>query len=174
MPRLITPQNLWSEMLKFKNLIGLKHGFTIPFIIGAYNKLGFIKDVDLMSPVCIRYLINNILESTTTEHPIRIFDCPHVNNELILQYLSTGLNAEDAKYIMSWETNIDNKIYWHNKEIEVTDVDSLIQWIWNKPTTRGNIPYSVLISSKRFSCDMGSWDNFNEKEENFLNNLNTH
>ena len=161
-------------MLKYKHLLGLKHGYTIPFLVGAYYKYGFIQDNELSSHDCITYLINCILESTSPECPVKIFDCPNVDNELVLQYLATGLNDEEVQYLISWESNIHNKIYWHYRETEITDFDSLIQWIWNKPTTRGNIPYSELISSKRFSCDMGSWDNFNEKEESFLNNLNTH
>lgn len=174
MPNSITPQNLWSEMLKYKHLLGLKHGYTIPFLVGAYYKYGFIQDHELSSHDCITYLINCILESTSPECPVKIFDCPNVDNELVLQYLATDLNDEEVQYLISWESNIHNKIYWHYRETEITDFDSLIQWIWNKPTTRGNIPYSELISSKRFSCDMSSWDNFNEKEESFLNNLNTH
>ena len=161
-------------MLKYKHLLGLKHGYTIPFLVGAYYKYGFIQDNELSSHDCITYLINCILESTSPECPVKIFDCPNVDNELVLQYSATDLNDEEVQYLISWESNIHNKIYWHYRETEITDFDSLIQWIWNKPTTRGNIPYSELISSKRFSCDMGSWDNFNEKEESFLNNLNTH
>lgn len=174
MPNSISPQNLWSEMLKYKHLLGLRHGYTIPFLVGAYYKYGFIQETELSSYDCINYLINYIYESTTPENPIRIFDCPNVNHEVILQFLTTDLNAEEVKYLMSWESNIDNKIYWHYEETEVVDLDSLIQWMWNKSTTSRNISYSKLISSKRFSCDMGSWDNFNEKEESFLNNLNTH
>lgn len=174
MANLITPQNLWSEMLKFKHLLGVKHGYTIPFLVGAYYKYGFIKENELLSSICIERLINNILESISPERPVKIFNCENLEHELVLQYLATGLNEEEVKYLMSWESNIHNKIYWHYRETEITDFDSLIQWIWNKPTTRGNIPYSELISSKRFSCDIGSWDNFNEKEESFLNNLNTH
>lgn len=159
-------------MLRYKHILKLEHGYTIPFIVGAYYKYGFITEKDLLSPTCIEYILNNILESTTKENPIKIFDCPNLDNEPVLQYLSTGLTDYETQEQMSWKSNIDNKIYWHYRETEITDFNSLTQWIWNKPTTRGNIPYSKLISSKCFNCDMGSWDKFSEKQESFLDNLN--
>ena len=171
MANLITPQNLWSEMLKFKHLLGVKHGYTIPFLVGAYYKCGFIKENELLSTICIERLINNILKSTSPEYPVKIFNCENLEHELVLQYLATDLNEEYVKDQMSWETNIDKKVYWHRMETEVTDYDSLINWLWNKPTTIRNIPYGELISSKRFSCYYGCWNSFNEKEEKFINNL---
>lgn len=167
----ITPQNLWSEMLKYKHLLGLRHGYTIPFLVGAYYKYGFIQENELSSYNCIDYLINCILESTSPENPVKIFDCPNVNNELILQYLATDLNEEEVQYLTSWKTNIDKKVYWHRMEIDVVDYKSLIEWLWHKPTTRGEIPYGKLISSKRFSCNFGCWSSFNEKEDKFIKHI---
>ena len=171
MPNSITPQNLWSEMLKYKHLLGLKHGYTIPFLVGAYYKYGFIQDHELSSHDCITYLINCILESTSPECPVKIFDCPNVDNELVLQYLATDLNDEEVQYLISWETNIDKKVYWHRMESDIVDYKSLIEWLWHKPTKRGEIPYGELISSKRFSCNFGCWCSFNEEEEKFIKHV---
>ena len=85
MANLITPQNLWSEMLKFKHLLGVKHGYTIPFLVGAYYKYGFIKENELLSSICIERLINNILESISPERPVKIFNCENLEHELVLQ-----------------------------------------------------------------------------------------
>ena len=171
MANLITPQNLWSEMLKFKHLLGVKHGYTIPFLVGAYYKYGFIKENELLSSICIERLINNILESISPERPVKIFNCEYLEHELVLQYLATDLNEEEVQYLISWETNIDKKVYWHRMESDIVDYKSLIEWLWHKPTKRGEIPYGELISSKRFSCNFGCWRNFNEKEEKFIKHI---
>lgn len=171
MANLITPQNLWSEMLKHKKLLNIEHGFTIPFLVGAYHKLGFITDSELTSSDCIKYIINNILESASTDNPIKIFDCPNLSNELVLQYLKTDLTTKYALEQMNWESNINKKIYWHPMETEVTDIKTLIEWLWTKPSTRGGKPYGELISSKRFSSKWGHWDYYNEKEVNFIDNI---
>ena len=167
----ITPQNLWSEMLKFKHLLKLEHGYTIPFIVGAYYKYGFITERDLLSPYCIEYILNKILESSTDNNPVKIFDCPNLSNEPVLQYLATGLTAYEAQEQMSWKSNIDNKIYWHYNETSVTDMNTLVKWLWSKPTARGGKSYGELISSKYFSCHYGNWGYYNENEEMFINNL---
>ena len=157
-------------MLKFKHLLGLKHGFTIPFLVGAYHKWGFIKKENLLSSDCIRYLLENILVSASTENPIKIFDCSDLYGEPILQYLATDLSKEDTQEQQKIEPNIDKKIYWHHRESCVRDLDTLIEWLWKKTTVSGDI-YGDLISTGRFSCEIKRWSSFNEKEEKFINNL---
>lgn len=171
MPNSITPQNLWSEMLRFKHLLGLRHGFTIPFLVGAYYKWGFIKEADFLSSDCIKYLLDRVLESTNNENPIKIFDCPDLYNEPVLQYLATGLSDKDIQDIKGWKSNKDQKIYWH-KGSEIEDIDTLIEWLWEKPAACGGIHYRELISSGRFSCDIKCWSPFNAKEEKFIENIN--
>lgn len=170
MPNSITPHNLWSEMLRFKHLLGLRHGFTIPFLVGAYYKLGFIKKEKLSSSDCIKELLDYVLESANLENPIKIFDCPDLYNEPILQYLAIGLSDEDIKDQKSWKSNKEQKIYWH-KDREIENIDTLIEWLWEKPAACGDIHYSELISSERFSCYIKCWSPFNAKEEKFINNL---
>lgn len=34
----ITPQNLWFEMLKFKHILRLSNGLTIPSLVGEHIK----------------------------------------------------------------------------------------------------------------------------------------
>lgn len=171
MSNLITPQNLWSEMLKFKHLLNLDYGFTIPFIVGAYYEHGFLNDKDLLSPLCIKYLLNNILESTTDRNPVKIFGCSELSNEPVLQYLNTMLSESDTKDQMNWNSNIDNKIYWHHMETSITDLDSLINWLWTKPTARGGMTYRELISSKQFSCYKGGWNGYSNIENKFIRNI---
>jgi len=158
-------------MLRCKHLLKLEHGYTIPFIVGAYYKHEFITDKDLLSPNCIEYIFNNILESVTVENPVKIWDCPNLRNELVLQYLATGLSSDEAMEQMAQEPNINNKIYWHHKETSVTDMDTLVKWLWSKPAARGGKLYGELISSKCFSCHYGKWETYNEDEEMVIKNL---
>lgn len=168
----ITPQNLWSEMLKFKHLLGLKHGFTIPFIVGAYHKWGFITEEELSSSDCLRYLLNRILESISSDNPVKLIECDNMDNELVLQYLATDLSFEDVQDQKTSEPNIKDKLYWNRKETEVTNIDNLIEWLWTKPAVRGGKPYGELISLKCFSCNYGCWKHYNEMEEMFIKNIN--
>lgn len=158
-------------MLKYKHLIGLRHGFTIPFLVGAYYKLGFIKDETLLSSDCIRDIITYVLESATSENPVKILDCSDLYGEPVLQYLATGLSEEHTQDQRRWDSNIDKKFYWHPKESEVRDLDTLIEWLWEKTAASGDIQYSELISSGRFSCSIKHWSPFNEKEEKFIKHI---
>ena len=171
MTDLLTPQNLWSKMLSYKHLLKLEHGYTIPFIVGAYYTHGFITEKDLLSSTCIEYILNNIRESATEENPIKIFDCPDLSNEPVLQYLATGLTDYEVQEQISWKSNIDKKIYWHHKETSVTDMNTLVKWLWSKTAARGGKSYGELISSKCFSCHYGRWEFYNDNEEMFIKNL---
>ncbi len=168
----ITPLNLWEQMLEKKHLLNFDYGFTIPFMVGAYYKRGFLNDDDLHTSYCIRYLLENILESASPQKPVKIFDCPELDNELVLQYLSTMI--KDPIEVLGLEQihpNINQMIYWHKKELNVFDLDSLVSFLWNKKSTRGNDKYAQVIERQCFSCHIGVWRPFDPEEDKFIENL---
>lgn len=165
----ISPQNLWKRMLEEKHLLKFDYGFTIPFLIGAYYKRGFLKETDLQTSYCIRFVLENVLKTTVIENPVKIFDCPDLDNEPIFQYLSVKI--ESPQYISDLKKehpNIDHLIYWHKKESDIFDLDSLVSYLWNKSSARGGITYAQLIASQYFSCHKGIWGSFNKAEAKFI------
>ena len=167
----ITPQNLWVQMLEKKHLLKFDYGFTIPFIVGAYHKRGFLTDEDLQTSNCIRFVLETILKSASKENPVKIFDCPELENELILQYLSTNVkDLEEIQHLKTYHPNVNNLIYWHKKESDISNLDSLVSYLWNKPSTRGGVTYARLISNQYFSCHKGIWASFNVDEIKFIEN----
>ena len=173
----ITPQNLWERMLEKKHLLKLEHGrrleygFTIPFLIGAYYKRGFLKDEELQTSQCIRFVLENILKTATEENPVKIFDCSDLENEPVFQYLSTKINdLGTIQHLKSYHPNIESKIYWDKKEADIFDFESLVSFLWNKQSTRGGATYAQLISNQHFSCHRGIWTSFNDDEIKFITN----
>lgn len=165
----VTPQNLWKQMLEKKHVLKFDYGFTIPFIVGAYYSRGFLKETDLQTSYCIRFVLENVLKTATEENPVKIFDCPDLNNEPIFQYLSTKVeSSQHISDLKKEHPNIDHLIYWHKKESEISDFDSLVDYLWNKKSTRGGEKYAQLISEYRFSCHKGAWMTFNDDENNFI------
>ena len=57
---------------------------------------------------------------------------------------------------MARKSNINNKIHWYHKETSVTDMDTLVKWLWLKLATRGEKLYGELISLECFSCHYGN------------------
>ncbi len=167
----ITPFNLWKQMLEKKHLLKFDYGFTIPFLVGAYYKRGFLKETDLQTSYCIRFVLENVLKTVSEENPVKIFDCPNLNNEPIFQYLSTEVeDLEAIEHLKNYHPNINHLIYWHKKESDIFNLDSLVNYLWNKPSTRGSVTYARLISSRYFSCHNGIWESFNDDEIKFIEN----
>lgn len=165
----VTPQNLWKRMLEEKHSLKFDYGFTIPFIIGAYYRRGFLKKEELQSSQCIRTVLKTILKTASEENPVKIFDCSELENELILQYLSTKVeNLEEIQHLKNYHPNISHLIYWHKKETDIFDLNSLVSYLWSKESTRGGEKYAQLIVSHRFSCHKGAWTSFNKDEIDFI------
>ena len=159
-------------MLEKKHLLKFDYGFTIPFLIGAYSKRGFLKDEELQTSQCIRFVLENVLNTATEQNPVKIFDCPDLENEPVFQYLSTKVeDLEAIQHLKSYHPNIESKIYWNRKESNISDFESLVSFLWNKKSTRGGECYSRLINDMRFSCHYGCWNAFNDTETNFITNL---
>lgn len=169
----IIPENLWEQMLRKKHLLKFDYGFTIPFIIGAYHKQGFLTDEDLATSTCIRHVLMKVLETATEAEPIKIFDCPDLGNEPVLQYLSAGLTAKEAEEQKSNLTNVERKIYWNLYHTEITDMNSLIDYLWNRKSKLSGEMYSQIISEHRFSCHKGQWKPFDNDENRFIVNITT-
>lgn len=165
----ITPQNLWERMLEQKHALRFDYGFTIPFFVGAYYKRGFLKEDDLQTSQCIQFILEIILKTASEENPIKIFDCSELENELILQYLSNEMeDLKEIQHLKNYHPNINHRIYWHKKESDIFDFNSLVSYLWSKESTRGGEKYAQLIVSHRFSCHKGAWTTFNENEINFI------
>lgn len=158
-------------MLEKKHLLKFDYGFTIPFMVGAYYKRGFLTDENLQTSNCIRFVLETILKTVSEENPVKIFDCSELENELILQYLSTNVeNLEEIQHLKNYHPNINHLLYWHKKESGIFDLNSLVSYLWNKESTRGGEKYAQLIATQRFSCHNGVWTPFNEDEINFISN----
>ena len=170
---IITPQNLWAMMLKYKHLLGYQYGFTIPFLIGTYKKRGFLNDVDLTSSSCIKYVLEMVLRFSSTENPVKIFECDTLSNELVFQYLSTRVAPFYVQHLKDYHPNIMGKIYWNKKNAEITNnnLDSLVEFLWNKPAKRGDKTYGDLISNGEFSCEFGVWKDYSPHEKKFIDNI---
>lgn len=168
----ITPQNLWKRMLEEKHLLKFDYGFTIPFLIGAYYKRGFLKEEDLQTSACIRFLLEKVLESATSNNPIKLFECSELKNELVFQYLDANIkNYDDIQHLVTFHPNIEHIIYWHKKETSISDFNSLVNYLWTKKSTRNSDEYSQLIENHCFSCRGGVWCPFDKDENGFITNL---
>ena len=168
MDNLIKPPDLWRQMLQDKHLLKLDYGFTIPFLVGAYYTCGLLKNADLQTSYCIRFVLDSVLTSVSEENPIKIIDCPDVNQEFVFQYLTTGLTDDDIADVKNTFDNIDCKIYWHYNENIPRNLDSFIDFLWTKPSKRSGERYAEIIASHRFSCYKGVWQEFNQKELDFI------
>ena len=167
MNNIITPESLWKIMLAKKSILGYNYGFTIPFVVGAYYKRGFLSEEDLMSSKCIGFVFTKILETVEEDNPVKLFDCSNVHSP-ILQYVSTRITTEEAQYIIDTHPNLNKKIYWNSYFKNIHDFESLVNEFWNWGE---NEKYSQLIIEHRFSRQPGKWEQFNEDEEEFIKNL---
>ena len=160
----ITPLNLWEQMLKKKHLLNYLNGFTIPFVVGAYYKRGFLKDDDLQTSQCIRFILTNIHAAARQgEEPI-IFKCGS-REKLVLQYITDGERTKaDIETIKQFNHNIDRIIYL---DLDVFThpytLDTLTDKLWSY--------YHEPITKHAFSDEKGSWQLLNENELEFILNM---
>lgn len=153
----VTPELLWQQMLDNKNRLGLENGFTIPFLVGAYWKCGFISDEQLSGPECIHYLLTKILDSTVKD--LGLFICENTYEKLILQYLSDS----DSAIIKMTNPVIGrlslNKTYFDS----VNSLTMLVSTLWET--------YGEFIANHRFSYDDRTWRSFSDKESQFIEGI---
>lgn len=158
----ITPQNLWKQMLEKKHLLGFDHGFTIPFLIGAYYKRGFLKEEELQTSQCMRFVLTTIYE--TTQQAVAIFKCGS-QKKLVLQYVIDGKRRQQQiESIKKDNPNINHIIYldfdvFHH----AYTLDTLIDELWNR--------YKESIMNHNFSYQEEGWTAFNKNELNFIKNI---
>ncbi|HBV81884.1 hypothetical protein [uncultured Alistipes sp.] len=159
----ITPFNLWKQMLDKKHLLGFNNGFTIPFIVGAYYRRGFLKDGDLQTSQCIRFVFTNILETVQRKQPLVIFKCG-TKEKLVLQYVTDGERThEGIESIIKKHYNIDRVIYLDFDVFQHPyTLDTLIAELWNR--------YQEPITNHTFSYESRAWRTLNKREQNFIDN----
>lgn len=157
----VTPELLWQQMLENKNQLGLGNGFTIPFLVGAYWKCGFISDEQLSGPECIQYLLSKILDSTVKD--LALFICDNTYEKLILQYLS---DSDHAISIIKKKNPVIDRL--HLNQPYFNDVNSptmLVSTLWKT--------YGEVIANHRFSYDNDNrtWRSFSDKESQFIEGI---
>ena len=159
----ITPFNLWEQMLEKKHLLEFDYGFTIPFIVGAYYRRGFLKDSDLQTSQCIRVIFANILETAQQGQPLVIFKCGS-SKKLVLQYITDGKRIpKEIESIIKKHHNIDHVIYLDFDVFQHPyTLDTLIAELWNR--------YHEPITNHTFSYESRTWRTLNAKEQNFIDN----
>ncbi len=159
----ITPSNLWKQMLEKKHLLNFNNGFTIPFIVGAYYRRGFLKDNDLQTSQCIRFIFTNILETAQQGQLLVIFKC-EFREKLVLQYITDGgRTPNNIKSIKEQHYNIDHVIYLDFDVFQHPyTLDTLIAKLWNY--------YQKPITTHTFSYESRTWRTLNDKEQNFIDN----
>lgn len=159
----ITPFNLWEQMLEKKHLLEFDYGFTIPFIVGAYYRRGFLKNSDLQTSQCIRVIFANILETAQQGQPLVIFKCGS-SKKLVLQYITDGKRMpKEIESIIKKHHNIDHVIYLDFDVFQHPyTLDTLIVELWNR--------YHEPITNHTFSYESRTWRTLNAKEQNFIDN----
>ncbi len=160
----ITPQNLWKQMLEEKHLLKFDYGFTIPFLIGAYYKRGFLRDEDLQTSQCIQFVLTTIYETAQQGREVAIFKCGS-HEKLVLQYvIDGGRTQEDIELIKKYNQNINHIIYL---DLDVFrhayTLDTLVNELWNR--------YKESIMNHKFSYREGGWTAFDKDELKFIVNI---
>ncbi len=160
----ITPQNLWVQMLEKKHLLGFSNGFTIPFIVGAYYRREFLKEEDLQTSSCIKFLLEKVISTIKKGKEVLIFKCGN-REKLVLQYISDGKRTEkDIESIKEHSYNIGHIIYLDFDVFrQPYSFETLVTELWNR--------YNEPIINHMFSYRRGDWQSFSRTEQKFIDTI---
>ena len=160
----ITPHNLWKRMLEEKHLLGFDHGFTIPFLIGAYYKRGFLKDEELQTSQCMRFVLTTIYNTTQQGKEVVIFKCGS-HEKLVLQYVIDGKRTQQQiESIKKDNLNINHIIYLDFDVFRhAYTLETLVDELWNR--------YKKSIMNHNFSYRKDGWTALDPKESDFIKNI---
>lgn len=138
---------LWLRVLDIdtRKKLRLNYGVTIPFMVGAYYVNGYLRDDDLTSADCIKYILQDICFADAEDNEIGIFNCTELY-ELVIQHLSTTRQKDEVERIHKENPCVARVIYLNKDVVGITSIDELAEWLWNR--------YNKPITAHCFSGHM--------------------
>lgn len=149
------PKALWENLLQPEILAKLKcvFGVSVPFIVGAYHRRGFISREDMCCSNCIRIVLSDI--RSKDDNHILIEDCTKVYNSEI-----NGI--EKVAIIKDGGPGISDTVIYNLKEYAF---DEIVNLLWKKYQDK------ILISNFSYDNETREWRAFTPQEERVIDTL---
>ncbi|MDR1349018.1 MAG: hypothetical protein LBJ63_11455 [Prevotellaceae bacterium] len=161
----INKKSFWYELIDKAikdDKMGVDYGFSIPFLVGVYNKMKN-NTIDLNSSECIRALLQNIVD--TEDIPVYLYYCTTVE-ACIIAY--EGIEPLENPICLG-NLSIERKLVCKSKKYDIVHISDFLYEKY------GNGIHKENIIAKKFSIHKGDKANgykkfgkYSEYEKEFI------